>query len=60
MDSINRTPTDARHQGQATLPPSVERALAEAVDRLRFGVVQLTIHDGRVVQIDVTERQRFT
>ncbi len=36
------------------------RAVAEAVDRLRYGVVQLTIHDGRVVQLDVTERQRFT
>ena len=36
------------------------RAVAEAVERLRYGVVQLTIHDGRVVQLDVTERQRFT
>lgn len=36
------------------------RAVAEAVERLRYGAIQLTIHDGRVVQLDVTERQRFT
>ncbi|MDE8650112.1 YezD family protein [Novosphingobium album (ex Liu et al. 2023)] len=35
-------------------------AVAEAVARLRYGAVHLTIHDGRVVQLDVTERQRFT
>jgi hypothetical protein len=35
------------------------RAVAEAVGRLQFGVVQLVVHDGRVVQLEVTERQRF-
>lgn len=35
-------------------------AVEEALTRLRYGVVQLTVHDGRVVQMDVTERQRFT
>lgn len=35
------------------------RAAAEAVGRLQFGVVQLVVHDGRVVQLEVTERQRF-
>lgn len=34
--------------------------VAEALDKLRYGAVHLTIHDGRVVQIDVTERQRFS
>ena len=45
------------------IPPvsaPVITALSEAVGRLRYGVVQLTVHDGRVVQLDVTERQRFT
>ena len=32
---------------------------AEAIERLQFGVVQLVVHDGRVVQLEVTERQRF-
>lgn len=34
-------------------------AAAEAIGRLQFGVVQLVVHDGRVVQLEVTERQRF-
>jgi hypothetical protein len=34
-------------------------AVAEALERMRFGVIQLTVHDGRLVQIDVTERRRF-
>ncbi len=36
------------------------KAVAKAVERLRFGTVQLTLHEGRIVQLDVTERQRFT
>jgi len=29
------------------------------VSSLRFGVVQITVHDGRVVQVETTERLRF-
>ncbi len=48
-----------------TLPPEKAAALAleavaEAISRLRYGSIELTVHDGRVVQIEVTERQRFT
>lgn len=35
------------------------RLVADALQTLRFGVIQLTIHDGRPVQIDITERRRF-
>jgi len=35
-------------------------AIAEAAARLRFGAIQLTVHEGRIVQLDVTEKQRFT
>ena len=52
-------PNGAADRAEAVSAAAV-RAVAEAVDRLRYGVVQLTIHDGRVVQLDVTERQRFT
>ena len=37
----------------------VLKALDDAVERLRFGVVQLIVHDGKVVQLDVTEKHRF-
>jgi hypothetical protein len=39
---------------------SVLDAVADAISRLRYGTIQLTVHDGRVVQLEVTERQRFT
>lgn len=34
-------------------------AVREALTGLRYGAVQLTIHEGRVVQIDVTEKRRL-
>ena len=46
-------------QTQPRLTDIVLDALDHAVEKLRFGVVQLTVHDGKVVQLDVTERQRF-
>ncbi|WP_404480336.1 YezD family protein [Novosphingobium sp. BL-52-GroH] len=32
----------------------------EALQHLRFGVIQLTVHDGKLMQVDVTERRRFS
>jgi len=48
-----------------SLPPEKAAAIAldavaEAISRLRYGAIELTVHDGRVVQLEVTERQRFT
>jgi len=43
----------------ADLPEHL-RIVAEALQRLRYGVVQLSVHDGRLMQVDVTERRRFT
>ena len=43
--------------------PALEQAVAavaHAVSALHYGAVQLTIHDGRVVQMDVTARHRFS
>jgi len=33
--------------------------VADKVQALRFGVIQITIHEGKVVQIESTERTRF-
>ncbi|MEC7954016.1 MAG: YezD family protein [Pseudomonadota bacterium] len=30
------------------------------MDRLRFGVIQLTVHDGKLVQLEITEKRRFS
>ncbi len=49
-------------------PPSAEAAaqieeslasVREALWGLRYGQVSLTVHEGRVVQIDVTEKKRL-
>lgn len=42
----------------ADLPEHL-RVVAEALERLRYGVIQLTVHDGKLMQVDVTERRRF-
>lgn len=39
-----------------------EAALAtirEYLENVRFGSIALTIHDGRIVQLEVTEKRRF-
>lgn len=48
--------------GSATAtPPAIPLStIAEAIGKLRFGAVVLTVHDGRLVQMDITERQRFS
>jgi hypothetical protein len=32
----------------------------EALRQINFGYIQLTIQDGRVIQLDRTEKQRFS
>ncbi|WP_027092363.1 YezD family protein [Cohnella thermotolerans] len=33
--------------------------IADAVTGLQYGTVQIVVHDGRIVQIERTERRRF-
>lgn len=35
------------------------RIVEERVASLRFGTVQIVVHDGRVTQVESTERTRF-
>jgi len=53
------TPDQSPRRSPAPNPAKVGEALDAALARLRYGTVQLTVHDGKVVQLDVTERQRF-
>ncbi len=43
----------------SVLPEPVLAALMEALRGVRFGTVTVIIQDGRVVQIDRTERRRL-
>jgi hypothetical protein len=36
-----------------------ERAVVEAIRALRFGSIEIVVHDGRVVQIETREKVRF-
>lgn len=46
-------PPDSRLAGPLGL-------IADALDRLKFGAVHLTVHEGRLVQIEITEKTRLT
>lgn len=35
------------------------RQIKEYVRGLQYGNVQIVVHDGRIVQLDITERKRF-
>jgi hypothetical protein len=39
--------------------PEHLQIVAEALERLRYGVIQLTVHNGKLMQVDVTERRRL-
>ena len=40
--------------------PEPIRAVLNALAKLRFGAIQLTVHEGKLVQVDITERKRFS
>jgi hypothetical protein len=41
------------------LPPDLLRELGRALYSLRYGTIELVIHDGRVVQLERREKVRF-
>lgn len=55
--SSSSSSTTATHAVAAT--PEWVAVVREKVEGLRFGVVQLTVHDGRVTQIERTEKTRL-
>ncbi|MBU5267926.1 YezD family protein [Virgibacillus proomii] len=34
--------------------------LRKSLDEMEYGSVIITVHDGRVTQMDITEKKRFT
>ncbi len=54
--------TSPDHTPNADAVRLLEESIAsvrEALARLKYGNVSLTVHEGRVVQIDVTEKKRL-
>jgi len=55
---ISKTDHPQLSEAQRLLDESIA-SVREALLGLKFGNVSLTVHEGRVVQIDVTERKRI-
>ncbi|HEV7800613.1 MAG TPA: YezD family protein [Burkholderiales bacterium] len=45
--------------GLQALPDGVERQILTAITGIRYGSVVIAIQDGRVVQIEATEKHRI-
>lgn len=54
-------PTSSTHATQNPEPATPEwlGVVTAKVGALRFGVIQITVHEGRVTQVEVAERTRF-
>jgi hypothetical protein len=47
-------------QAKSDVPPDWLRVVQDKVESLRYGIVQLVVHDGRVTQIERTEKTRIS
>lgn len=56
----SQTPPHLGQQGAAATADASIALVRDALSRLSYGAIQLTVHDGKLVQLDVTERTRFT
>ncbi|WP_432770056.1 MAG: YezD family protein [Sphingopyxis sp.] len=54
MPASNDPPANRREAA-----PRAVQTVLDALDKLRFGAIQLTVHEGKLVQVDVTERHRY-
>ena len=59
MRKLHPVMQTTRSQSARAEPARWLEVVAEQVSRLRFGVVQITVHDAQVVQIERTERIRL-
>lgn len=44
---------------QSVLPAALLQELARALRSIRFGAIELVVHDGRVVQLETREKVRL-
>ena len=49
----------AKKTGNATIDSHTRQEIVNAVSQISFGEVVLTIHDGKVVQIEKREKKRL-
>jgi hypothetical protein len=56
---MNADNLDAAPSRRPDAEPAGLHLIRDALSRLRFGAIQLTVHEGKLVQIDVTEKTRL-
>jgi hypothetical protein len=54
-----RSPGSPPHFNSGETPNGWEGVVRQLVNTLRFGVVQITVHESHVVQVERTEKVRF-
>ncbi len=50
---------EAAELGERARAEEALAAIRDCLERVRFGTIAVTIHEGRVVQLDVTEKRRL-
>ena len=55
---MNETPLSKRPSNEA-ISEDILHIIREKARALRFGAISLTIHDGRLTQLEITEKRRF-
>jgi len=48
------------HQNTSQTAPEVVQEILRAIQSLRFGSLEIVVHDGRVTQIERREKVRFS
>ena len=59
MSAATESLSTATHASATTAAPDWLALVREKVEGLRYGVVQLVVHDGRVTQIERSEKTRL-
>jgi hypothetical protein len=57
-EAIDKKTSNALQLGQE-LPSELQREIVRAINGIRFGSVEITVHDSKVVQIERKEKVRF-
>jgi hypothetical protein len=50
---------DTGQDNPLSLSPALLRELRQALQSIRYGTIEIVIHDGRVVQLERREKVRF-
>ena len=56
------TQSEDERSGPTAAKPLSEpvQSVLDALAKLKYGAIQLTVHEGKLVQVDITERKRFS